>query len=218
MFKRRVQTTAVRNGMARANAYDFEPLTAARWDAFAKLFGPKGACAGCWCMWWRLPKKTFDAQRGDGNRKALQSIVREGRPPGVIALRDGLAVGWCAIAPRSEYTRLSSARVLKPIDDEPVWSITCLFVEKDHRRKGLSVALIEAAVRWAASEGATTIEAYPIDPRGGSMADTFAFHGLPRAYEKARFTVAARPSDARVIMRRKVRPRNGTKRSAGARI
>jgi GNAT superfamily N-acetyltransferase len=198
--------------MPRARAYDFEPLTADNWSIFADLFGPKGACAGCWCMWWRVPKKTFEEQRGNENRKALQSLVRHGHSPGVIAVHGDRAVGWCAIAPRSEYLRLANARVLKPLDDAPVWSITCLFVDKEHRRQGLSIALIEAAVRWAATQGATIIESYPLDPRGGSMADTFAFHGLPSAYEKAGFAVAAKPSDARLIMRRKVRTGGAVKR------
>jgi hypothetical protein len=62
-----------------------EPLTPERWPDFERLFGPNGACAGCWCMWWRLPRKAFDAGAGEGNRTAFRAIVETGPRPGLLA-------------------------------------------------------------------------------------------------------------------------------------
>ena len=100
----------------------FQPATPARWDDLARLFGPRGACAGCWCMWPRLTSREYNAGRGDGHRRRLRAIVAADQRPGILAYAGGEPVGWCAVAPRAEYTRLSTSRVMAPVDDREVWS------------------------------------------------------------------------------------------------
>lgn len=100
------------------------PLTPSRRRDFETLFGKNGACAGCWCMWWRLAATKWRAQKGEGNRKAMRSLISDGQTPGLLAYADGQPVAWCAVAPRASYVRLASSRVLKPVDDHPVWSVT----------------------------------------------------------------------------------------------
>ena len=85
------------------------PLTEARWHDFEQLFGKNGACGGCWCMLWRLPRKQFDSQKGDGNRKAMKAIVASGASPGLLGYLDGRPVGWCAVAPRENYLALRAS-------------------------------------------------------------------------------------------------------------
>ena len=182
-----------------------EPATPERWDDLARLFGPKGACAGCWCMWWRRPAKAWSAGKGEGNRRALRRLVDSGTPPGVIAYDGATPVGWCSLAPREEYVRLASARTLKPIDETPVWSVTCFFVARSHRRRGVTVALLKGAAAFAARNGAKMLEGYPVEPRKGTLPDAFAWTGPPSAFRKAGFGEAARPSPSRPIMRRALR-------------
>src|ERR1041384_986969 len=98
----------------------FEPLTPERWDDFKTLFGPKGACAGCWCMLWRLKRSDFDRGKGAGNRAAMRKLVKAGAEPGILAYRDGEPIGWCAVAPREDYSALERSRVLKKVDEQPV--------------------------------------------------------------------------------------------------
>src|SRR4030042_4605717 len=112
---------------------EFRPLTSTRWNDLEQLFGPRGACGGCWCMWWRLPRSEFLRNRGEQNRKALKKIVDSGKVPGVLAYLDSNPIGWCAFAPRNEYPTLERLRILKKVDDEPVWSIVCFFVAKEFR-------------------------------------------------------------------------------------
>jgi len=76
------------------------PLTAQRWPDLEKLFGPRGACAGCWCMYWRLPAREYRSSSGEGNRKAFRRIVKDGAVPGLLAYERGEPVGWCAVEPR----------------------------------------------------------------------------------------------------------------------
>ncbi len=178
------------------------PLTADQWPAFEALFGPRGACAGCWCMWFRLARRDFDAGKGEGNRRAMRSLVDSGAVPGLLAVAGDLPVGWCSTAPREHYPRLARSRILAPVDDLPVWSVVCLFVARSHRRTGVATRLLAAAAEWAGSQGATLIEGYAVEPRSASMPDTFAYHGPAAAFRAAGYREVARPSPSRVVMRR----------------
>ena len=122
---------------APATALDLaiQPLTAERWPDLEALFGPRGACGGCWCMWWRLRRSEFEQQKGEANRHALQAIVESGAMPGLLGYQGEQPVAWVAIAPRESYPVLERSRNLKRIDDAPVWSITCLFVARPFRRR-----------------------------------------------------------------------------------
>ena len=182
-------------------ALEFVPLTPERWTAFESLFGERGACGGCWCMWWRLRNAEYQRAKGEGNRRAMRKLVNGGVVPGILALSNGEPVGWCALAPREEYPRLSGSRVLKPLDERRVWSIVCFFVKKAARRQGVSERLIRAAVEHAERDGATCIEAYPIDPSNSKQADVFVFSGLLSAFIKSGFKEVARRSPTRPIVR-----------------
>lgn len=187
--------------MPRPPRITVRPLTAARWPDFAALFGERGACGGCWCMLWRLSRPQFEAQKGAGNRAAMRRLVHAGAEPGLLAYRGGQAVGWLSLAPRPQFPGLGRSRLLKPIDDAPVWSISCLFVAKAHRRSGVSVALLRAAVAHAGRRGGTVVEGYPQQPKQDTMPDVFAWTGLASAFVAAGFHEVARPSPTRPIMR-----------------
>lgn len=179
---------------------EFHPVTADRWADFAELFGPKGACAGCWCMFFRQTRKEFDANRGEQNKAAMKALIESGRVPGILAYVDGKPAGWCSVAPREEFTALQRSRTLKPVDDRPVWSVVCFFVARPYRRQGISVRLLQAAVAYARSQGARIVEGYPVET-AAEYPDTFAYIGLASAFRKAGFTEVARPSERRLIMR-----------------
>ena len=181
-------------------ALEFHPVTRERWSDLEKLFGANGACGGCWCMWWRLKKKDYDAQKGAGNRIALKNIVTSGRVPGILAYCDERPAGWCSVAPREEFIRLESSRILKPVDQQPVWSVTCLFVDRAYRRRGISTRLLSAAVDYVSRQRGKIVEGYAVEPKK-KMPDAFAFYGLAAAYIKAGFKEVLRRSETRPIMR-----------------
>jgi GNAT superfamily N-acetyltransferase len=177
-------------------------LTPDRWDDFERLFGPRGACGGCWCAWWRLKRSEFDLLRGEGNRRYMQALVNSGDVPGLLAYQDGQPVGWYSVAPRAVFPVLDRSRVLKRVDDQPVWSVVCFFIQRNHRRQGLSVRLLAAALAHARSAGAEIVEGYPIDPARSASPDVFAFTGLVKTFLAAGFVEVARRSPTRPIMRR----------------
>ena len=108
--------------MADGGRISVAPATAGRWADFEKLMGKRGGAGGCWCMLWRLSRRDFEAGKGAGNCEAMKAIFESGDPPGLIAYDGGEPIGWCSIAPRAELPRLKASRVLKPLDDQPVWS------------------------------------------------------------------------------------------------
>jgi GNAT superfamily N-acetyltransferase len=179
----------------------FRPVTPSRWSDLEALFGERGACGGCWCMAWRLPARDYREGKGGRNRGALKRLVASGARPGILAYRDGEPIGWCAVAPRCDYAALARSRVLAPVDDAPVWSISCLFVRRSERRSGLSAGLLRAAVEFAAKRGAGIVEGYPVEPAMQRTPDPFLWTGVPSAFRRAGFVEAARRSPTRPIMR-----------------
>ena len=180
---------------------EFHPVTKERWSDVETLFGEKGACGGCWCMLWRIRRKEFEQQKGAANRQAMQAIVESGKIPGLLAYSEKHPVAWCSVAPREEFPALGRSRVLRKIDDEPVWSISCFFIHKDYRKQGLSVRILEAVVAYVKNRGGRIVEGYPVEPKKGKTADVFAWTGLVSFFDKAGFVECARRSATRPIMR-----------------
>lgn len=156
-------------------------------------------------MWWRLGAAEFARNRGAANRRSFRKIVTKGPAPGILAYDGRTPIGWCAVAPREQYPRLEKSRVLRRVDDRPVWSVTCLFIARTHRRRGVSTALLEAAARHVARNGGRIVEGYPFDPRSDSVPAAFVWTGLTPAFTKAGFSEVARRSKSRPIMRRNLR-------------
>jgi GNAT superfamily N-acetyltransferase len=182
-------------------ALEFFPLTAARWSDFEDLFGERGAVGGCWCMWWRIKRSEFERQKGGGNRQAMKAIVESGEVPGLLAYEGDTAVAWCSVAPREQFPVLQRSRVLKPIDDTPVWSIVCFFIKKGYRNQGMSMRLLRAAVDYVREQGGEVVEGYPVEPRKDRMPTAFAYTGFASTFEKAGFVECVRRSETRPIMR-----------------
>lgn len=188
------------------NKFSFHPATPERWPDLENLFGKNGANAGCWCMFWRLERAMFKKTKGDGNRQRLKQIVEADEQPGILAYDGKQAVGWCGIAPREQLLALENSRILKRVDDQPVWSITCFFVAKESRQKGIMESLIKAAVKHAKSHGAKIVEAYPIDMQSSKlMGQTFnsysGYMGVASAFRSIGFVEVGQASETQLIMR-----------------
>jgi GNAT superfamily N-acetyltransferase len=186
-----------------------EPLTGDRWDDLQALFGERGACDGCWCMFWRLPRADFRALRGQGTKQILHQMALRDEVAGLLAYVDGSPVGWCSIGPRTAYLALEKSRNLKRLDDQPVWSIVCFFMDRAARNQGLMYEMIRGAVAYAKKQGAKMVEAYPTDLQAEEMAGKRlsgdeGYMGIASVFRKAGFVEARRVSETRLIMRCKI--------------
>jgi GNAT superfamily N-acetyltransferase len=178
----------------------FQPLRRNLWTDLEELFGLNGACGGCWCMFWKLRGKAFDEAKGGATRQMHKSIVDAGTVTGLLAYQDGEVVGWVAVEPRSAYEKLAHSRVLKPVDGEEVWSVTCFYVAKKHRKQGVTVELLKAAVEHVRGQGGRIVEGYPVDAEK-DMPAPFVYTGTASAFRKAGFREVARNSPTRPIFR-----------------
>ena len=179
----------------------FKPLTRKNWDDFETLFGKKGASGGCWCMWWRLKRSEFEKNKGKRNKEAMSNIVNSGEIPGILAYSDNKPIAWCSVAPREKYPSLERSRVLKRIDDKPVWSVVCFFIDNRYRNKGISVKLLSACIEYVKENGGRILEGYPVEPKKERMPDAFVWTGLANTFKTTGFVECVRRSETRPIMR-----------------
>ena len=179
---------------------EFYPVDDKRWPDLVRLFEHHGNPGYCWCMRWRARGGAFLKLKTDGRREALRHQVRTGIPVGIIGYLDGDPVAWCSVAPRETYAALEHSRILKRIDDAPVWAIVCLYLDRRIRGQGLTPRVLSAAVDYALAQGATIVEGYPVD-RASRGSGSYMWMGLPAAFREAEFQEVARPGTGRYIMR-----------------
>ena len=182
------------------------PVTPDRWADLESIFKARGCSVarGCWCMAYRLSGSQAPppagTTRAEANRTQLKKLVEAGRPPGLIGYRDKVPVGWVSVGPREEYARLARSPVMKPVDDQPVWSVICFVVPAEYRGQGVAQALLAGAVAYARKHGAKLIEAYPVD-RPSRSKDDFMWFGTKSMYDKAGFSEVARRKPQRPVVR-----------------
>lgn len=186
--------------------WETHPVTPDRFEDFADVVNPNRRTTHCWCLSHRLRVAEIEALGGGSREQAMRRLCEREHPPGVVTYRDGVPVGWVSISPRAEIPRLVGSKLIRPVDDVPVWSVICVVVRGGHRRQGVSTAMLEGAVAHAAAEGAPAVEAYPVDPPG-RMDTTMAFVGTRAMFARVGFEVVGR-TDAvasklpRLVMRR----------------
>ena len=185
------------------------PVTPDRFEDFADVINPNRRDTHCWCLSHRLQAKQIQELGGGSREQAMRTLCEREHPPGVVTYLDGTPVGWCSISPRSQLPRLVASKLIRPVDDLPVWSIICVVVRSGHRRRGVTHELLEGAVAYAAAQGAPAVEAHPVDPEG-RMDLTMAFVGTRGMFEKAGFEVvgttgAVASRMPRLVMRRDLR-------------
>ncbi len=177
------------------------PLTPNLWPALEDLFGERGACNGCWCMYWRIGS-AYRKRPRETNKAAFQKVVAKGPPPGLIAFDGELAVGWCQLTPREALPWLDRSWVR--LGNRRVWSISCFYVRIGYRRRGITAALIKAAEETAHGAGAAALEAYPLDR---SLSPSSTSTGFVSTFKRAGFKVVAHRTPPRPVMRLELKAR-----------
>lgn len=193
------------------------PVTTERWPDLVNLLGERGGWGGCWCMWWRKSRSEFQRDQGATNRRDLQALTAADRPPGLLGYLDDAPVAWLALAPRSGYPVAARSRIARlpssihSADEaaaDNIWLISCLFIHRRFRRRGIATEMIKHAVSYAAAQGASAVDAVPVEPVS-TLPDAFAFTGLPSSYHGAGFVEIARPGPRRPLLRRELRAPDG---------
>jgi predicted GNAT family acetyltransferase len=186
---------------------EIHPATRDAWPALKTLFGPQGACYGCWCSYFRLEPKQREALGRNEKEALLKQATAAPLPPGLIGFEDGEPVGWVQVTPRAHVPRWNTSRtVSRPLEgedplDQGLWAVSCFFIAKHKRGEGLSHALLQAAVAHAGAQGARVVEACPI-VRAKHSKSVGMFVGSAAIFEKAGFVVVAERKAGRPLMRK----------------
>ncbi len=172
-----------------------KPAVASLWPELERLFGPKGACQGCWCMYWRLSRATFDHMSAEARKANLKRLTEEKIPPGLLFYDGNEPVAWCSVAPREAYPSLNRSPLLKPLDATPVWSITCFFVSPENRRQNLQRECIRLAIDYLRTKRVSVVEAYP------NRRHPAGYMGSESAFLSNGFTQAGGRKEHRPVLR-----------------
>ena len=185
------------------------PLTQSRWGDLESLFSARGCSVarGCWCMYYRVSGKGAYTRPSDDQRvrskEALRALAAQDPPPGLIGYRGGVPVGWVSLGPRTDYAKLAKSPAMKPVDDQPVWSVVCFVVPSEYRNQGVARELLAGAVRYASARGVRLLEAYPVD-KDQASASVAPWFGSKRMFDEAGFEEVARRKPARPVVRLKL--------------
>jgi GNAT superfamily N-acetyltransferase len=182
---------------ATAGAVTVKPLGGNDWPAVERLFGSKGACGGCWCMWWRVEAggQPWEERKGEPNRARLARLVRAGAVHAVLAFAGGEPVGWCCFGPRGDFPRVARVRALARDASPRTWSIICFYIPAAWRRHGIAGRLLAAATARAFALGAAEVEGYPAVPKRSPdrVPAAFASTGVPSLFKAAGYRELRRP-------------------------
>jgi GNAT superfamily N-acetyltransferase len=192
--------------------WETHPVTKDRWPDLVELFD-RPIVRTCFCMFYR--KTGAGTGVGVENRQAMKTLVDEGTVPGIIGYDGGVPVAWVSLGPRGDYSKLRRSPIMKPVDDQPVWSIVCFFVDRGVRGRGLSKRMLAAAEDYARSQGARLLEAYPVDSDGASDPDSM-FFGASSMYERAGYREVARRRPTRPVVRKAIGPKRRAPNTSGS--
>lgn len=176
---------------------EYSPVTPERRADLARFSETHGKFRYCSCMRWRLTSAEYKASSNESRVATLDGLVAEDAPVGVLAYLDGEPVGWVAVAPREALGALARFKALARVDTQPVWSVTCFFIDRRVRRQGVTLGLLNAAVAYALEQGATIIEGYPIEPG----AHLYTYMGSPATFRAAGFEDVTPTGRERLVMR-----------------
>jgi GNAT superfamily N-acetyltransferase len=186
--------------------FQIVPLTPERWPDLEDLFGPKGACYGCWCNHFRMPQKQRMPLLGEGARRLFEERVRKGPPPGVLAYDGATCIGWLQVGPRRDIPEWNNPRRAStplpdaPAEDERNWAASCFFVRRRWRGRGVTASLLDGAIGFARQSGARLLEAAPMDHEFKRSNDGL-YVGPERVFLRAGFAEIARQKEGRPLMR-----------------
>jgi GNAT superfamily N-acetyltransferase len=187
-------------------ALAIHPLTPDRWDDFVQLFETDSMCRMCWCLAHRLPPSVRKQMNGDMRKKHMAKVVKAGPPPGLLAYRNGEAVGWLAIAPRPATPEFNTGRKASAVvdaadaEDPAVWAATCFFVRKDARGEGVTGQLLEAGAAWAKASEASRLEGCPMSHEE-KRSTAGMFVGPKRVFDRQGFDTVIERKPGRPLMR-----------------
>jgi len=191
------------------STFTFKEVSVDLWPDLERLFGENGACGGCWCQVWRIPRggKLWDETKGAKAKKMMKALFKSGDITGLLAYDGEKPAGWCSYGPRTVFPRVETAKAYRRDDVAGVWSINCFFIDKNYRRIGLSKLMLEAALKFLRKRKVKIVEGYPVPltKDGKQLPPAFTYQGPLKIFEEAGFEIVQRLSYSRPLVRKTLR-------------
>ncbi len=189
--------------------FEFHEATFDRWPDFERLCGANGACGGCWCQHWRVPRggKLWDEMKGEPARKQMKKLFADNTITGLLAYDGRDAVGWCSYGPRGNFPRLDNTKAYRRNDTAGVWSINCFFIDKNYRGKGLARMILKAALKFLRARNVKIVEAYPVTltKDGKKLPAAFSFTGPLQMFLDEGFEIIQHIAPSRPLVRKRIK-------------
>ena len=190
--------------MTGVSGLEIRGLKTTDWPNIESLFGEHGACGGCWCMTWRLPRggKLYEENKGAPNRRRFRQLVEKGNAHGLLAFEAGKAIGWCSVGPKSEFPKLENSRVLKVPAVGNDWAVLCFYIQRNHRGRRVASKMLAEAINYARQNDATILDGFPAQHAAGkSLPAAFAWTGVPEIFAACGFKHIPREGTDRPLYR-----------------
>ncbi|MDQ2849078.1 MAG: GNAT family N-acetyltransferase [Actinomycetota bacterium] len=175
----------------RVDGYRIEPLSPQTWDAFADLAERhNGVWGGCWCIWFHLTHPYPPERKELGHREFKRLLVEEGRAHAALVFDGDVAVAWAEFGPVDELPNIHHRKEWeKGLVDMPDYRITCLFVDRRYRHKGMATVAVRGALALIGAAGGGLVESYPHDlaPDKKTSA-SFLYNATRSMYEQLGFS------------------------------
>jgi ribosomal protein S18 acetylase RimI-like enzyme len=178
------------------------------WDAFAALVERHGGIfGGCWCIWFH-PDSDERGQGADANRALKRRFVEEGRAHAALVFDGDRAVAWCEFGTPEELPNIHHRKDYEAAGEPPPdYRLTCIFIDKEYRRRGITALALQGALDLIAAAGGGVVEGYPQDLSDGRrVGNSFLYNSTRALYERAGFTYVRPKGKNHTVMRRMVEP------------
>ena len=195
--------------------YAIKPLDATTWDAYARLLDKHNGCGfgGCWCTWFH----TRDGRpEGEMGRPWKERLVREGKAHAALVFDGDDAVAWCQYGTPEELPNIHHLKdyEAKRTEELPDYRVTCIFVDRDYRRKGVAGVALRGALDLIAKVGGGIVEGYPQDlPEGKRISSKFLYNVTRSLYAQTGFSYDRPKGKNHCVMRMTVEPVAASRRA-----
>lgn len=181
--------------------FEIKALTAETWDGFERLAQKhNGVWGGCWCVYFH-PKPPDQERGAAANKRFKEKLVQEGRTHAALVFLKDQCVAWCQFGSPEELPNIYHKKEVLAKTTLPDWRITCFFVDKEHRKQGLSAIALRGALELIKQLGGGVVESYPQDTQGENLSSSFLYNGTRQLFEKNGFTYAGNKGKNHCIMR-----------------
>jgi len=180
------------------------PLSVETWKDFEQLAQKhNGVWGGCWCTAFH-PRSPEQRQSSEATKAYKERLVREDRAHAALVYDGDVCVAWCQFGPPQELPNIYHRKEVESKMTMPDWRITCIFVDRDHRKKGLSFAALNGALELIKDLGGGIVESYPQDTQGKKTSNSFLYNSTRQIFERAGFSYEGKKGKNHCIMRKTI--------------